>query len=132
MPPRNDGTILHRDPRDTEVAAVERIAPYALTQEQRVFEEIGRSTCDAHRRGATDSEVCRALSIWENSVQPRRKSLMDKGYVMDSGQRRPHLVTGNRTIVWCLTDLGMRVYRPQPIRRLVRRRRLIRVGGNYG
>lgn len=127
--PVGDGTYFHRHPRDTEREAAENIAAFAPTQEQRVFAEIGRATCDPDRQGATDSEVCREIQILENSVRPRRMSLMDKGWVMDSGLRRSHVMTGNRTIVWCLTELGMQVYRPRPIRRLRRRRqRLVRIG----
>lgn len=49
--------------------------------------------------GATDEEIEVALKLSGNTVRPCRVSLVNDGWVTDSGQRRP-VRSGNFAIVW--------------------------------
>jgi len=55
--------------------------------------------------GATDEEVSLALRMRLYTAAPRRKELLDDGWVEDSGRRRK-TQTGARATVWCLTPRG--------------------------
>lgn len=50
--------------------------------------------------GATDEELELALNLSGNTVRPCRVSLVQDGWVVDSGKRRP-VRSGNDAIIWC-------------------------------
>lgn len=47
----------------------------------------------------TDEEICDKLGIEGNTARPRRRSLVVRGLVKDSGERRP-THSGRKAIIW--------------------------------
>jgi hypothetical protein len=55
--------------------------------------------------GATDWEATDATGILRSSIQPTRNSLINAGWVEDSGRTRTEK-TGRPAAVWRLTEIG--------------------------
>jgi hypothetical protein len=86
---------LHREARDTSVMAAWRAWPRSGTQRERVLHWVmGRG-----EQGATDDEIQDALHLAGNSERPRRLELVERGWLVDSGVRRPSHQHGP-AIVW--------------------------------
>lgn len=92
---------MHRGAADTEREAARFVFPRSGSWRYRVLVEIAR----AGDAGLTDWEVHKRLGGNLYTTAPRRKELLDMGWIGDSGKRR---ATNNRTsaIVWVLTALG--------------------------
>ena len=90
----------HQWHSDTSRAAAEAIAPKFGTLTRDVLLQLSRFP-----EGLTDEEGQRAAGMQGNSYRPCRVSLMDKGFVVDSGHRRK---THQRkdAVVWCVTPEG--------------------------
>ncbi len=56
-------------------------------------------------RGRTDEELQWLLGMSPSTERPRRLELVQAGYVVDTGARRP-TASGARSIVWKITDAG--------------------------
>jgi hypothetical protein len=96
----DDHVYLPRDPHDTQYEAAEIAYPHTTTQRRKVYDHInGKGP-----HGATDTELQQALDLAPNSERPRRRELVQQGRIIDSGQRRPALDTGNASIVWIALD----------------------------
>ena len=85
---------------DTSEDAADAIEPDAATVRGIVLEAI-RS---AGRNGLTDEEMQIALEMNPNTQRPRRRELVMKGLVADSGHRRP-TSTGRNATVWATASL---------------------------
>ncbi|MDY0169427.1 MAG: hypothetical protein RBS80_22985 [Thermoguttaceae bacterium] len=69
------------------------------------------------RRGATDEELARELSMRGDTERARRVELRDAGLVIDSGRRRP-TSSGRRAVVWIAATADQPAARsPDPPRR---------------
>jgi hypothetical protein len=90
----------HQWHSDTSRAAAEAIAPKFGTLTRDVLLQLSRFP-----EGLTDEEGQRAAGMQGNSYRPCRVSLMDKGFVVDSGHRRK---THQRkdAVVWSVTPEG--------------------------
>ncbi len=90
----------HQWHSDTSRAAAEAIAPKFGTMTRDVLLQLSRFP-----EGLTDEEGQQAAGMQGNSYRPCRVSLMDKGFVVDSGHRRK---THQRkdAVVWCVTPEG--------------------------
>lgn len=71
----------------------------AGTLRARVFVQILRSGVD----GATLDELEQIMGVPGNTLRPRRVELHEKGFVIDSGKRRPTR-TGKDAIVWIVPE----------------------------
>jgi len=89
----------HQSHSDTSRAAAEAIAPKFGTMMWTVLEHL------ATYPGLTDEEAQQTLSMSGNSYRPSRVTLMDRGFVVDSGNRRK---THQRkdAVVWSVTPEG--------------------------
>jgi len=90
----------HQWHSDTSRAAAEAIAPKFGTMTRDVLLQLSRFP-----EGLTDEEGQQASGMQGNSYRPCRVSLMDKGFVVDSGHRRK---THQRkdAVVWSVTPEG--------------------------
>ena len=90
----------HQWHSDTSTAAAEAIAPQFGTMTRDVLLQLSRFP-----EGLTDEEGQQAAGMQGNSYRPCRVSLMDKGFVVDSGHRRK---TAQRkdAVVWTVTPEG--------------------------
>ena len=80
---------------DTSIAAAADIAP-KLGRLQRLALAAIR---EAGWLGLTADELASRLELDRYTVQPRTTELKVKGFICDSGQRRPN-ATGKKAIVW--------------------------------
>ena len=95
-----DGTPPHQE-RDTSYKAAVSVLEDAATLRASVFRYIRKRG----RRGATDHEVQRDLNMNPSTQRPRRIELVQKGVVVDSGQRRK--TPSNRdAAVWVATEFA--------------------------
>jgi len=81
--------------RATSRAAAGSISSGVDTLRSSVFSYID----NRGRKGATDQEVCFALSLSGSTVRPRRRELEILEHVFDSGFRR-ETIAGRTAIVW--------------------------------
>ena len=90
----------HQWHSDTSRAAAEAIAPKFGTMTRRVLAELSK-----YPYGLTDEEAQNIMGMPGNSYRPCRVTLMDRGFVMDSGHRRK---TAQRkdAVVWSVTPEG--------------------------
>lgn len=87
--------IVAKKARATSRAAAESILPKSGTIRARVYSYYnGRGSI-----GATDDEAQAFLGIDGNTFRPTRKSLVDDGYLIDSGGTRKN-ENGNDCVVW--------------------------------
>jgi len=84
---------------ETSRQAAEAVRPIASELERRVYQYL--ASCGI--LGATDEQIQEALGMDGNSERPRRKSLEQKGYVRDSGLKRPTR-SGRLATVWVVTE----------------------------
>ena len=78
----------------TSRAAAAQALPKSGTNRARILDYITKAG------GATDEELELALQLSGNTVRPCRVSLVQDGWVVDSGKRRP-VRSGNDAIIWC-------------------------------
>jgi hypothetical protein len=87
----------HNDSATSRDAA-EAIRPVASSMVRRVFEFlVSRGSV-----GATDSEMQEALTLPGNTQRPRRRWLVENGFVRDSGETRP-TPSGCKAVIWIVT-----------------------------
>ena len=90
----------HQWHSDTSRAAAEAIAPKFGTMTRTVLAELCK-----YPLGLTDEEAQNIMGMPGNSYRPCRVTLMDRGFVIDSGHRRK---TAQRkdAVVWSVTPEG--------------------------
>jgi len=90
----------HQSHSDTSKAAAEAVAPKFGTMLRIVLEHLA-----FHSHGLTDEEGQQITAMPGNSYRPSRVTLMDRGFVVDSGIRRK---THQRkdAVVWSITPEG--------------------------
>lgn len=103
-PGMEPGGVLQRPPvarntvavgrQATSRAAAAQALPKSGTNRARILDYITKAG------GATDEELELALNLSGNTVRPCRVSLVQDGWVVDSGKRRP-VRSGNDAIIWC-------------------------------
>lgn len=81
---------------DTSVQAAERASKRAPRHR-----ELAWKTLLAHPEGLTDFELAELTGLAQTSVGKRRGELRDKGFVVDTGKRRPS-PSGSPSIVWAV------------------------------
>lgn len=91
-----------RAARRTSAAAAAAVEPRTGTQRHALLTAVARVSRDPALGGLTDVELAAATGIRPNSLRPRRKELVDGGWLTDSGRTRQH--HGNEHIVWVLTE----------------------------
>jgi hypothetical protein len=91
------------DPALTSAHAARTVAPRTGNQRGRVLIDL------VEHGGATDFELVRRLSMLDNSARPRRRELVEGGYVRASGLIREHF--GTAWTVWEATTEGRAWYR---------------------
>jgi hypothetical protein len=97
---RVDGLPPHQRHSDTSRASAEAIAPKFGKLTHSVLLHLSRFP-----NGLTDEESQNILGMQGNSYRPCRVTLMDRGFVVDSGQRRK-TAQRNNAVVWTLTPSG--------------------------
>ena len=80
-------------PTDTQQLAAQQAFPKAGTRRREILELI------VSKQGLTDSEIEELTGLSHQSASASRNSLMNDGYIVDSGGRRRN-VRGNPEIVW--------------------------------
>ena len=98
---RNKIKVAH-NARITSILAAEKALPKSGTKRRKVYDFIER--CGLN--GATDDEIQATLGIDGNTVRPTRGSLVEDGYIIDTGTTRKNK-HGNECIVWRCADQGM-------------------------
>jgi transcription initiation factor IIE alpha subunit len=98
----NNKVKIARNAQRTSVMAAERALPRSGTKRRLVYDFIER----CGMRGATDDEIQATLNIDGNTVRPTRGSLVEDGYIIDTGTTRKNK-HGNECIVWRCADQGM-------------------------
>lgn len=97
----DNAIITGKRMRTTSRAAAERILPRTGTIRGRVYEYfVTRGDF-----GATDDEAQDYLHIEGNTFRPTRKTLVDDGYIYDSGRTRKNS-NGNDCVVWVRAQIG--------------------------
>lgn len=97
-------TARSTDPSTAHQAA-KRAAPRAHTDELLVLKIHAE-----HPDGLTDHEMAALAKRLYTSLGVRRKALVNKGLIVDSGMKRP-TPTGSDAIVWRITDAGQALMR---------------------
>lgn len=92
---------VRKDAPETSKAIVDKIRTGTL---QQVMLDAFRNKAYVFG-GATDDEMERFLGRSHQSVSATRNTLVRKGYLVDSGHRRPTR-SGNQAIVWTWTGKG--------------------------
>jgi len=86
--------------RDTSIKAYHEI--YDLGQRQRLILNLIASNPDK-----TDRELCKIMGVTDpNFIRPRRKELLDKSFIIESG-KRVCTVTGKTCYIWRVTELTL-------------------------
>lgn len=98
----NNKIKIAKNAQRTSVMAAERALPRSGTKRRLVYDFIER----CGMRGATDDEIQATLNIEGNTVRPTRGSLVEDGYIIDTGTTRKNK-HGNECIVWRCADQGM-------------------------
>lgn len=91
----------------TSSEAAKLVEPRSGTQRRAVLDAVAAVARDVRTVGLTDVEVARSTGLPPNSARPRRKELVDAGWLADSGVKREH--HGREHVVWVLTDKAMRL-----------------------
>lgn len=98
--PGVDGEGLSgRSDSATQKAGATAVFPRSGTQRLAVLEEIHQ----AGQTGITDELLCAALDMNYSRVGPRRRELVEGGWVKDSGRTRDGS-SGTEVTLWVLTD----------------------------
>ena len=98
----NNKVKTAKNAQRTSVMAAEKALPRSGTKRRLVYDFIER----CGMRGATDDEIQATLNIDGNTVRPTRGSLVEDGYIIDTGTTRKNK-HGNECIVWRCADQGM-------------------------
>lgn len=93
-----------RAARRTSAAAAAAVEPRTGTQRWKVLAAVAQVARDPRSGGLTDVELANWTGLPPNSLRPRRKELVDGGWLEDSGKTRSH--HGRDHIVWVLGDKG--------------------------
>jgi hypothetical protein len=101
-PDRPGPAQRQRAAQRTSAAAAAAVEPRTGTQRRAVLDAVGQVARDPRLVGLTDVELGAATGLRPNSLRPRRKELIDGGWLEDSGRTRTH--HGNEHIVWVLSD----------------------------
>ena len=99
--PGDPGPNVHKNAKDTEVAAADAVAPKVTGLRLKALQrtaEVGR--------GLSSEEVVKRVGAYEYSVRPRVTELQRMGLVADSGERVPNS-RGRQEVVWKVTDAGI-------------------------
>lgn len=88
-----NAVAISRKAKPTQIAAAMAIHPKSGTIQCRILELITKHD------GLTDEELERLLGMKHQSVSAARNVLMNKGWIVNSGETRPNL-NGNKAIVW--------------------------------
>lgn len=92
---------VRHDAQETSRLAALQVTPKTGTLRAAAL----RAVVAAAWRGLTDDELCASIGRSPNSVRPRRVELVEGGFIIDSGLRRPSNY-GNASIVWIATNKG--------------------------
>jgi hypothetical protein len=96
-----------RAARRTSLAAAAAVEPKTGTQRRRILDAVWVVARNPIVVGLTDVELTAATGVVPNSLRPRRKELVDGGWLEDSGRTRTH--HGNEHTVWVLSEKAMRL-----------------------
>jgi len=110
--PNSVGPSHHNAPETSHRAALAN-APCSGSQRAKVLLAIHNFSYvdrNAVGPGLNDDEIVNASKLTGNSVRPRRGELHRGGFIEDSGGRRSSML-GNDSVVWSLTDKGLRAAR---------------------
>ena len=88
--------------KQTSMEARAKIEPQIGTLRRKVYEFLINRGLD----GATDQEIERYLHLDGNTVRPIRGSLVEGGFIIDTGTTRLN-DKGNKCIVWRSAESGM-------------------------
>lgn len=91
----DNAVIVAKKAQRTSRKASESVEPRTGTLRRQVFDFLNNRGL----HGATDEEIETALAISGNTVRPSRGTLVDDGYVIDSGTTRKNR-NGHDCIVW--------------------------------
>ncbi len=86
---------------ETQREAALLVYPRTGIARERVLRLITR----AGEAGVTDEEGRRVLGMFENTYRPRRNELLNDGWIVDTGVRRP-TTSGARAVAWVLSERG--------------------------
>jgi hypothetical protein len=90
----------HRQAGDTERGAAKAVAPRTGTGRFKVLAAL------VEHGGMIDEEIAARTGLRHYTAAPRRKELVEGGFVVDSGSRRK-TTTGTAAIVWTATAKGV-------------------------
>ena len=91
--------MISRNPSATSAKAARQIEPRSGSQRARVLADI------CQHNGSTDYELSFRLKLLASSLRPRRRELVQAGYVQDSGKTRTH--RGTSWTLWVPTSEGL-------------------------
>lgn len=106
-PDRPGPAQRQRAARRTSEAAAAAVEPRTGTQRHAILSAVGAVSRDPRTVGLTDVELGASTGIRANSLRPRRKELVDGGWLEDSGRTRDH--HGNPHVVWVLSEKARRL-----------------------
>lgn len=96
-----NGTPPHERTSDTSRAAAVAIEPYVSRIQSLVLAQLMAEGW----HGATDKELEATLQLQHETVSARRRELVQKRMVQDSGRRRA-TPSGRRAVVWVIQGIG--------------------------
>ena len=99
--PGNPGPNVHKDAKDTELAAAEFIKPKVTGLRLKALQSLASA-----QPGLTGSQVADRMDAWLYSVKPRLTELQRMGLVADSGKRDKN-ERKRQEVVWKITDAGI-------------------------
>ena len=99
--PGDPGPNVHKNAKDTELAAAEFIAPKVTGLRLQALQSLASA-----QPGLTGSQVADRMGAWLYSVKPRLTELQRMGLVADSGERAKN-ERKRQEVVWKITDAGI-------------------------
>ena len=99
--PGDHGPNVHKNAKDTELAAAEFIAPKVTGLRLQALQSLASA-----QPGLTGSQVADRMGAWLYSVKPRLTELQRMGLVEDSGERAKN-ERKRQEVVWKITDAGL-------------------------
>lgn len=99
--PGDPGPNVHKNAKDTEIAAAEQIAPKVTGLRLRALQVIQMAG-----QGLSSEQVVQRVGAYEYSVRPRVTELQRMGLVVDSGERTANS-RGRQEVVWKITEAGI-------------------------
>lgn len=97
---------VRRDARATSRAAALHVLPRTGNQRRRVLDAIVQVARNPAVVGLTDVQIAHSTGIKPNSVRPRRRELVEGGWLEPAETTREH--HGEEHTVWVLTAKAMR------------------------